>query len=304
METTRKSSNRPMPRRARSSPSPMTAAELQARPSTWRRQTVRLSSSDSSRCSYGHTAGPCLSLEGSWPLEVYRPERLAAAMAIHARLTDPDNVHALFDSPGILATEGVIGRSRAFRATNPTGRYALNLAVAVDRLVAQRLMDAAVVEEKKNGRGGGTSSGSGSSGGDGVGGGCRLPCWRNVRVSGRNWTTTTTTTNAMLDAKTGIPQPWLLEDHIPNHGTLEFDYASNFEPVLAPGATGPEPMRDDVLERLLLERGVAHRVSGDLMAEEACGFPRAAPLTRYVHWREVSLVYGSRQAGAENRVDF
>ena len=33
-----------------------------------------------------------------------------------------------------------------FRAKNPTGRYALNLAVAVDETLAHRLMDAAVAE--------------------------------------------------------------------------------------------------------------------------------------------------------------
>ena len=104
------------------------------------------------------------------------PERLAAAVAMHARLTDPDDIHALFDSPReYWRLRESLGVHAHFRAVNPTGRYALNLAVTVDRTVAHRLMDAAVIE---------------SVAAVGGGGGSGKPCWRNVRVNGRNWTAT------------------------------------------------------------------------------------------------------------------
>ena len=198
------------------------------------------------------------------------PERLAAAVAMHARLTDPDDIHALFDSPReYWRLRESLGVHAHFRAVNPTGRYALNLAVTVDRTVAHRLMDAAVIE---------------SVAAVGGGGGSGKPCWRNVRVNGRNWTATSHSSSSssssiggaggggahhpalqhnassstspalVVDAKTGIPQPWLLSDRIPNHGTLEFDYASNIEPPPALAA-GIEHMRVD----LGLERDRARR---------------------------------------------
>jgi hypothetical protein len=50
------------------------------------------------------------------------PERLAAAVAMHARLTDPDDIHLLFDSPReYWRLRESLGSHVQFRAVNPTG---------------------------------------------------------------------------------------------------------------------------------------------------------------------------------------
>ena len=78
-----------------------------------------------------------------------------------------------------------------FRATNPTGRYVLNLATGIDRVIASTLMDSATFE------------------------GCRRT-WRNARLNAARVTD-------LLSS--GVPES--LMRSMPPVGTLEFDYTSN-----------------------------------------------------------------------------
>lgn len=203
------------------------------------------------------------------------PERLTAAVAMHARLTDPDDIHRLFDFPReYWRLRDSLSLHVHFRTANPTGRYALNLAVAVDRTVAQRLVDAALAESSMVG---GNVSIVGGNPSNPVAGNC----WRNVRVNSRPWISSTALT--ALDIQTGIPQPWLLADEVPNHGTLEFDFVSSVEPP-----NDAAPLSNIALEDLLLARGVAHRVSGELMNEGSLWFPASGAAHALCALREAS----------------
>ena len=193
------------------------------------------------------------------------PERLAAALAMHGRLTDPDDVYMLFNSPREnWRLRESLGVHVHFRAINPTGRYHLNLAVAVDRMVAQRLMESAIAESQVW-----TPRG---------------PCWRNVRVNGRHLSSTDSDAVSSLDTKTGIPKQWLHADHdVPNHGTLCFDFASDVEPP-----KDATPISDDALQCLLIERGIAHCISGELMDPGSMWFPAGGGACALCALREVS----------------
>ena len=119
-------------------------------------------------------------------------DRLQAASACYARLLDAENAERMFKSKTEFdKLKESIGSYMHFRATNPTGRYVLNLATGIDRVIASTLMDSATFE------------------------GCRRT-WRNARLNAARVTD-------LLSS--GVPES--LMRSMPPVGTLEFDYTSN-----------------------------------------------------------------------------
>lgn len=117
---------------------------------------------------------------------------LQAASACFARLLDVENAERMFKSKSEferLAT--MIGSYRHFRAANPTGRYALNLAVPIDRTIASTMIDIATFEGRRR-------------------------TWRNASFN---------RVRSVHLMPSGVPE--CIMQRMPAVGMLEFDYTSN-----------------------------------------------------------------------------
>jgi len=120
-------------------------------------------------------------------------DRLHAAAVCHARLLDAEHAERMFASRAEYeALRAHVGAYARFRVANPTGRYELNLAVDIDRIIAATMIDSAMFE------------------------GLRRRTWRNVRVN-------------RAKAKDATPSgvPGSVCARVPHCGTLEFDYTSS-----------------------------------------------------------------------------
>lgn len=119
-------------------------------------------------------------------------DRLQAASACFARLLDAENAEMMFKSRSEFdRLAKMIGSYRHFRAANPTGRYALNLAVPIDRTIASTMMDIATFEGRRR-------------------------TWRNASFN-------RVRSSDLMPS--GVPER--IMRRMPAVGMLEFDYTSN-----------------------------------------------------------------------------